>query len=853
MHASFSSSIALVRTMCVAILALLLAAPLQAQGTSNQLPDPITTVELRRLMTLYVQPTDGEMASIEALHDDYQREFRLFRESDIEAFMKRAEAMMGTGIPSKAKMQEFSRDYDRINDQIAAIDNRFFDAATPLFGQERELGLKRARDARARSRVGSGLLGQLPFMMGGGFPDVSAMAIESRLPAALLSEMQGEMISYEDRLTSLARETASAGSKMFVKMIDGLEKAGFGEASQEEMMSDPEKMKRMMETIQAVMTEATKAISERSQAVMDLNRKTFRSIHSRLSGTDARKFRLKFVRIAYPEVPGDPASTERLLTLALRVRSLDDNTRASITAAYESWKTSDDALVDECIKLAEENRSKFAEMAFGGSADGQTKMMELGTKRTELGSKTLESVKPLLGDERMQKLFARASSEKEDPLDDTSDPEAVAEADPSAAPPGVGVRAGAEAEAELIAVNGAAGGQFQRMPLASIRAMAGDLGLDEGTKASVEMLHADYERKWESEVEVLRTALQTAQQSIWVWDEKAKQGRYDEAKRAEATQAQKALAAKVDQLDEALFHDVASVVGDGKDRVVAAARLGRFIETSVRAEGTMWSGMYGPDQQIANVVEVVRRADASGEDRVRLLAILGAKADEIIPGLRTALAEQQKINADLELAMSRFQESTRGDDEERDPAAMQRFAQEQMRLNAELSRAVAKQHSILDAAWEQVTAAADGELRDRLQLAFDKATNPKVYDDPRCATPLIDHALMLVDLTDVQRTELTALGERYRTEYVEFCKQMTPKRQVSQPIDADGMSSEYWKERMAAENARNKVRFDRDERGQRAISQLRRILSADQAKRVPGLATFDDQFKVDQFGRRSLE
>jgi hypothetical protein len=49
---------------------LLAARPAAAQGTSGQLPDPIATVELNRLLSLYVKPDDSQRATIESLHDD---------------------------------------------------------------------------------------------------------------------------------------------------------------------------------------------------------------------------------------------------------------------------------------------------------------------------------------------------------------------------------------------------------------------------------------------------------------------------------------------------------------------------------------------------------------------------------------------------------------------------------------------------------------------------------------------------------------------------------------------------------------------------------------------------------------
>ena len=107
------------------------------------------------------------------------------------------------------------------------------------------------------------------------------------------------------------------------------------------------------------------------------------------------------------------------------------------------------------------------------------------------------------------------------------------------------------------------------------------------------------------------------------------------------------------------------------------------------------------------------------------------------------------------------------------------------------------------------------------------------------ALPFIEKSLEMGDLTDAQRQELTSLHQRYRDEYVSYCRKMVPKRE-SLPEETDEQSrTEFWKRRMAEQNEQAKIRFDRDERSQRAVSQLRRILTAEQAARIGALASYD--------------
>jgi Spy/CpxP family protein refolding chaperone len=48
---------------------------------------------------------------------------------------------------------------------------------------------------------------------------------------------------------------------------------------------------------------------------------------------------------------------------------------------------------------------------------------------------------------------------------------------------------------------------------------------------------------------------------------------------------------------------------------------------------------------------------------------------------------------------------------------------------------------------------------------------------------------------------------------------------------------------MALENQRAKVRFERDERSVRAVSQLKRILTPEQVARIPALAGYMDRLQ----------
>lgn len=79
--------------------------------------------------------------------------------------------------------------------------------------------------------------------------------------------------------------------------------------------------------------------------------------------------------------------------------------KSQINDAYRSWQASDDALVDQAAKLVDANRAKINPMDFGAMGEGQQASPKSWRKSGELGQKSLETLKSLVGDERLGKLI----------------------------------------------------------------------------------------------------------------------------------------------------------------------------------------------------------------------------------------------------------------------------------------------------------------------------------------------------------------------------------------------------------------------------------------------------------------
>ncbi len=816
---------------------LLAVRPAAAQGTSGQLPDPIATVELNRLLSLYVKPDDSQRATIESLHDDYRAQFRTLREAEIEKFLEEMNKLGGRGMPSKSELLDFARRYEQVNAKIAALDDALFEAIGALLGEQRIPDVRRARDARARSRYATGMMGGLPGVMSNR-ADVSAIVLELDLPPEQLAQFQPELIALEERLTALSRESSSAGIKGMIEMVDAIEKAGLGGMHEADMAQDPEKMEAAMQVMQESMAKAFKPVAERSARMSEANTKTFRSVRERLSGEVQRKFHVRYIAAAYPELAVDFMGVEPIFRAVLRIRSLDEGVRGQVEQAYRAWMASDEAIIDRAMAMVDAGRESINPMDFGGMSSTYEKLQELQMERGELGTRTLEGLKGMVGEERISKLIERRLS-ADDMFTSTEDPEAVADGDAEEA--GFSVRASdAEAAFEARPVEMIA----SPIGTGTIQAIIARLGTagqaDAGLKATIETLHADYLRSWTDEIEPMRPKLSESMAKIWAWDAETGRASVDAAARDAYHAARREVDGKIRSLDDTFLLGLATVAGDAAAGEIAVLRFDRLAESSA-VGGDAFIGAFGGEARPVNLMAALAEAELDETERAGALKVLVPRLPDFETQMRSVRSEQLDLDREMQLVQEESQ-AIYGSGETPDAAAMTRMQQRWMEVQGRSMRMTERRSQLVQGMWGAILESLSAGSRDRLSLAFERQAYPEVFEDRLSALPFLERASEMQDLSDAQRSEINTLLSRYRDEYLAFCRAMVPKPEATTPPPTDAEAAqEMWRKRMAQENERAKVRFDRDERSQRAVSQLRRILNAEQAARIPGLGSYDKE------------
>ena len=800
----------------------------------------MSAVELSQLMNLYVHPTKEQGVAIEGLHDGYRERFRLLRENEIEHFLTKTKAMQG-GMPKKEQIEEFTKSYERVNKQIAEVDDSFFDGVVTLMGEERRISVQRARDARSRTRSNGGMLrglmSQYPSV------DLSAIALEMGLTPEELATIDPMLAIYEQNLTASIKDLGVASTRMMRDMFDELEKAGFGEVSQEDMMKDPEKMKQMMETTQSAMAKAGERMKAKSRKLSEFNNKTCQALAGQLTGDAKRKLRTLYLAKAYPELSSDPSGANVLFKRALRLKKLDDAAREQIRAAYLQWQAADDAFVEQSIKEIDESRASHKWMDFTGNGDNAKKMAERMKQRKEIATKALKSVSPLVGNPHLQFMFENSNEiggqeitdESLDIIEDGDDASTGEESS------GINARA-ADAEdpsfeQETVITNRGPMGE------SAIALIATQLALDDSGKALLKTMHQDYMKKWDEEIRTEQSRVDDLNSGRWARAAKNSDDmNVDETKQAAYFNGRKALLQKSTEVDEAFLNELISVLGEKSTPVLQMAKLERVLERLESNKGMFggFDSFMGASESLVNIVTVLNSAKLSPEEQAKVREALAMKIDPLIKDQLTLLSQSIDQDREMEeMSMRSAAKFSSQNEEKPDMVEMQKLGMETMAIQARQTELKTKRTAAVRAAWATAIAPLGEKQQASLQLAFDEHAYPSIFKDSRSASPFIEKALALHDLSDDQRKQLQSLSETSRAEHVDFCRKMLPKKAAGPPPVQGEEVQQYWQEQMQVANAREKIRFERDEHSQRAISAIRRILNESQVNQINGLANYE--------------
>jgi hypothetical protein len=793
---------------------ILMTAPAGAQGTSGAFAGPISSRQLMR----YAQRlhlSEEQRQALESIHDEYKRQFRVLRDGEIAAFLKEQQSAQG-GIPRREVVEAALEDLDRLRTKIKALDERLFDRLLPILTDGQQSLVPRIRMARERQRYENP---QVAAIFGRGEVDLSEIFLDLDLPPAAIEAADPMIAQYERRLTTLMRKQAKALIYMTVDMMDALEERGFVDVSQEELMGDPELLRRLVDEMQVIWRELNVEVAEIAADIGQLNRRTCKNVAAVLPEAPARSLRNAYYRQSYRQLaPLVGLSDQNWMAGALELDDLSDEQRQALAAAAADYQGRVDRLLDDGVELVEGYWRDFSpfEVDQDKANAFQAAFGKLLTRGRELESETTASLEQALGKEALAEIRQAA---------------ATVGASPSAPAAGEPATAQAGQPEEFLW----SGDRFlpPRIGRRDINGYAEKLGFDQGLRDVLSALHADYVEQFE-QLEIIKT-LRQANRDLWQRD--AETGVTTPPTNEmieEIYQLRRRAIETITEVDAAFFDSVATVAGKEQENRVDRLRRDRLRRTFAgSATGQYTIGRDRSSEAGIDVAAVAASRDLSVEEMKRIEKILDAYRDNTIPAFRQRLEAQlnmQQVSdgwaADVQAAVAE------------DVAAVVALQQRYQTIMEEPTTALEKAEAAIIAlnrrTLDEVLAALPREASRAVSQAYDRAAFPTIFEDPAAVDRHLTAAMELDDLSLDQRGQLEELAASYRPEYERLsramCEQVGPSS-----ANVVGFDAEDFRKWQAQQQKMARLRYDRSELNARAISRLKAILREDQIQRIGGL------------------
>lgn len=814
-----------------------------AQSARQIVAGPITTKRFERLAQLMLSPTPEEMAALDRLHDRYLEKFRAEIDGEITAL---ASSMTG-GMPTKEQYERFMRDSERVSARIADADNAFFNAAAEAVAESRRGGIARFKNARERQRALSGMVRFAPMMFGSGsgFVDIADMLANERylkrVPAEARPQLDSFLATQETRVLvqarSLGGETRDALGKYFDVMVAMMSPvAPENSETPPAVGPDGQPAETAGQTRMRALSKAMADLGKPIRKVLRANHADNRAAAAQLAAIMGRAAANEFrCDLAMREIGSaayrigvelDSGEIRKVAARIRRDRELGDEARAEIDAILERWHGERaDALEAIVAQLDASERGvdrSGRDIALGGDDAPGFDAEKAAKPIAAANDRAIAALVALLG-ARVEEYF--------DKFDGGMEPGLAAGA-PRYSPKDPDQTEDDKAETERMMRASFSASTIQPIEAARIAELMVLSGGDTATALPViEGVRDAWESsQWEPRIKPL---VERSDALDAKWQESDDEGnrRADRAvlEQKQATELEIATAAIT--LEGALMGDIAGALGlDAADPALLLAKL----------ERVEWLGEAYSDGTTARV-----------SSPARMFALVKAKPEEVraaMEGARTewtalaaeigvAFKEQLAIETQLAALQSGAAQSARYED-----GGGTRWAKEYGRLNGSLreqrKKWVDRVTQVFDAACDKAFTEAD--RREAFKRARIHATYPEMYGPSECAERELTDALALHELTDDQRAKIEALRAEYVAVFDALTTSIVGKSGNDELFGLSGDNAEAFKEYARKQSELEQLTFDRKQRTQKLLAELRRVLGPERAKLVRGLSGSDD-------------
>lgn len=788
------------------LLALQPASRAMAQGTSGMLPDPISTRELMRYGDR-LGLSDQQRRAIEAFHDEYHKEFRELRDGEIQQFLVQMRSLQGSVMPSRATIETFFKEMDRLTGRIASLDDRLLNRVQTVLTEEQMGRIHRVRLARERARFSSQQLTGMAFM-GSPLVDLSEMVIDIEMSPEERLAIDALMESYESRLTNRLNAIYRSTTTMFLQLFDAMEGMGFTEES----MEDPEAAGKMMEAMQSVMQGIMAKTMEIGGEIKELNRRTYSNAFSSLSTKPARTLRRAYVEKAYPTASyAFNLLAPKQLEAALTLEGLTDEQRSAIQAQEFDLRTRIDRIVDTMMEEADKFSADRTPWDFEQTdwAAYHERLNEHQKQLMQLDNAARDMLTNLLDQETMGRVAVKASEEPS-----TIGPRAqvAVEADPEAAEEQQRQRRGPDV---FLA---------SAIDPRDINVYARMLELTDEDRFVLDELHKAYVDRYNELTKDVFARLTEAITAQWSSFRDSDNGP-DPRTIDRVYEARRVAREAISQADESFFTDIQLALVEENDPRLERVKMHRAREVNSRGAMNFY---FGSNQ--ASTIDLTRVVRTLSFPPSTLASI-----DHIVhayeKSLHEALLVRYEASLDNQRSQDRWSLAARGGFSS-DPNAMRTTYQEIMgetqRAFAAANDAVVElNRRTLESLMQALPESQAMDLRD----AYRRRAFPSVYQDPASMDKHFRSAQQISTLTPEQTTRLRDAAVKYRAAYTALSERMvelTAAMENRHYYDWTTQDEDYWKRQMERQDEMSRVRFERNELSARAIGTLQSLLTKEQ-------------------------
>jgi hypothetical protein len=810
------------------LLLLVISTTAFAQGTGEQLPDPMGSRVLSRDLERFVSPTVSQWGLIEDLHEAYLERFALLRDGDIARFLEFTEKEMGA-VPDTRTAKEFVRRLDATRSKINEEDARLFGEIAEILDEGQLAGLNRVRLARERESLKSGFAAQEPGI------DLWEIltSFEREIGPEGFTTIDPVLIGYEEELTAGLRVWRKAQASMFMVLVEELQNRGLGEMYGNASATSEEAQKAI-KAFQAAYESAQLEGLKVRQRIESLDRKAFERIESLLGEGVGRRVRMACVgRASEGRISRDPLNVDRTITRLLEKDELSPDQRDRLQVLRREMHAADDRHVARMIELLRELSDIEDPLKdFDIVIDSEDpvleqiwKLRESIDERTGLRAALAESTRS-----ELLRLFEASASPRQIAIIESGGRSPELEDNRPEYTESLSVRDPRRGGPSDFIPD-----RLTRRDLEGIRSR---LALEPWQQAILDTIHADYVDAWGLEVAPIASQCNTALAAVYSVDPESgrRMADIDQMRRAYA-HAHDALQ-RVVRIEDRFFDDLAVALSASQAAALRRCRLERELDRQLC--GT--DPFFKPTElafRPANVLEVLASQDLTPELWDRLDEYLDASAADVIEA--ASIARGLRFNSEQRFHEMNIRLSTGLADGTMSSAD---HGIEYRRVSDQLAEQYGDQVKEWNRLNEEFREGIRRELDPPLQSAFDadwnRAANPLVYRDPNAAFGSIEQALRLPDLTSDQLDAIAKLLDEYDRAWNELSSRMSSMHAEKKRFGANtNANEEAFDEWRALDQRYRASKFERNEASLRALRRLSRYLQPDQRLKIRGLRRID--------------